>query len=144
MANVVFNSLFTRNLNLEEQIVAQLGITRNKYLGKSSEGRQCSKLVSCSAFLKELVPLSDHPLVDYLKALYLAVVGVFSQILDQEFENGISTFVETFMGAMRTYNLWMTPKVHVLVHRVQEYVRRTGVSLRPISVQAFEIQHNFF
>ncbi len=48
------------------------------------------------------------------------------------------------MGAMRTYNLWMTPKVHVLVHHVQVYVRRTGVPLGPTSEQAMEIQHNFF
>ncbi len=43
------------------------------------------------------------------------------------FEKDISTFEEKFMGAMRTHNLWMTPKVHVLIHHVPEYVRRTGV-----------------
>ncbi len=139
MTNLTLNSLFTRNPNLEEQIVAQLGITRKKYLGKSFEGRQCSKLPSCSAFLKELVPPSDHPLIECLEALYLVVVGVFSQIIEPEFENGISTFEETFMGAMRTQNLWMTPKVHVLVHHVPEYVRRTGVPLGPTSEQALEI-----
>ncbi len=48
----------------------------------------------------------------------LTVVGVFSQILDPEFENGVSTFEETFLAAMRTYNLWMTPNVHLLVHHV--------------------------
>ncbi len=35
------------------------------------------------------------------------------------------------MEAMRTYNPWMTPKVHVLVHHVKEYVRRTGIQLGP-------------
>ncbi len=72
------------------------------------------------------------------------MVGVFGQILDPVFENGISTFEETFMGAMRTHNLWMTPKVYVLVHHVPEYVRRTGVPLGPTSEQALEIQHRFF
>ncbi len=103
LTDLIFNSLFTRNPNLEEQIADQLGITRKEYLGKSFVGRKCSKRPSCSAFLKELVPPSDHPLVECLEALYLAVVGVFSQILDPEFENGISTFEETLMGAMRTY-----------------------------------------
>ncbi len=72
------------------------------------------------------------------------VVGVFSRILDQEFENGASTFDETFMRAMRTHNLWMTPKVHVLVYHVPEYVRRSGVSLGFTSKQELGIQHRFF
>ncbi len=79
-----------------------------------------------------------------LEALYLTVVGVFSQILDPDFENGVSTFEETLMGAMRTYNLWMTTNVHVLVHHVPEYVHRTGFPFGPTSEQALEIQHNFF
>ncbi len=91
-----------------------------------------------------MVPPSDHPHVECLEALYRFVVGVFGQILDPEFENDISTFEETFMGAMRTHNLWMTPKVYVLVHHVPEYVRRTGVPLGPTSEQALEIQHRFF
>ncbi len=85
------------------------------------------KLPSCSAFLKELVTLSDHPLVECLKTLYRVVVGVFGQILDTGFENDISTFEEKVMGAMRTYNPWMTPKVHVLGHHVPGSERRTGV-----------------
>ncbi len=45
-------------------------------------------------------------------------VGVFDKILDPEFENDTSAFEETFMGAIRSHNLWMTPKEHVLVHHV--------------------------
>ncbi len=54
----------------------------------------------CSAFLKELVPASDHPLVECLEALYRVVVGVFGPILYPEFENDMNKFEETFMGAM--------------------------------------------
>ncbi len=50
-------------------------------------------LLQC--FLKELVPPSDHPLVEYLEALYRVVGVVFSQILGPEFENDVSTFKET-------------------------------------------------
>ncbi len=144
LANLIFNSLFTRNLNLEEHSAAQRGITRREYLGESFEGRQCLKLPSCSAFLKELVPPLDHSQTECLEALYRVVANVFSRILDQEFENGTNTFEETFMRAMRTHNLWMTPKVHVLVYHVPEYVRRSGVPLGFTSEQALEIQHRFF
>ncbi len=48
------------------------------------------------------------------------------------------------MGAMRTHNPRMTPKVHVLVHHAPEYVRRTGVQLGPTSEQALASQHRFF
>ncbi len=97
LTNLIVNSLFTRNPNIEEQIADQLGIVRKEYHRKSFESRQCSKFLSCSAFLKEVVPPSDHPLFECLEAL---VVGVFDQTLDPEFENDISTFAETFMGAM--------------------------------------------
>ncbi len=78
-----------------------------------------------------MVPPSDPPLVECLEALYRAVVGVFGQILDTETENDISTFEETFMGAMRTHNPRMKPKVHMLIHHVPEYVRRTAALLGP-------------
>ncbi len=55
---------------------------------------------SLKEFLKELVPASDHPLVESLEALNRVVVGVFGQILYPEFENDKNKFEETFMGAM--------------------------------------------
>ncbi len=136
LTTLIVNNLFTRNPNLEEQVAYQLGTVRTENHGKSFEGRQCSKLLSCSAILKELVPSSDHPLVECLAKLHSVVVGVFGQILDPEFENDARTFEETLMGAMRTHNPRITPKVHVLVHHVPEYVRPTGVQLGPTSEQA--------
>ncbi len=50
----------------------------------------------------------------------------------------MSTLEETFMGAMRAHNLWMTPKVNVLVHHALEYVRRTGVPLGPTGDPTYE------
>ncbi len=60
--------------------------------------------LSYSAFLKEVVPPSDHPLIECLEALNRVVVGVFGQIIDPGFENDISTFEEMFMGVMQTHN----------------------------------------
>ncbi len=77
LTTLIVNNLFTRNPNLEEQVAYQLGIVRTEY-----QGRQCSKLLSCSTFLKEVVPSSDHPLVECLEALHRVVVGVFGQIVD--------------------------------------------------------------
>ncbi len=144
LTNLIVNNLFTRNPNLEEQIADQLGIARKEYHGESFEDRQCSKLLSCSAFLKEVVPPSDPPLAECPEALHCVVVGVFGQILDPETENDISRFEETFMGAMRTRNPTMTPKLHMLVHHVPKCVRCTGIHLRPTSEQAPKSQHTFF
>ncbi len=80
-----------------------------------------------------MVPPSDPPLVECLEALHRVGVGVFGQILDPGFEDNISIFEEKFMGAMRTHNPRMTLNVHMLVHRVPEYVRRTGIQLGPTS-----------
>ncbi len=104
LTNLIVNSLFTRNPNLEEQIADQFGITRKEYHGKSFEGRQCSKLLSCSASLKEEVPPSDPPLVECLEASRCVVVSVFGQIVDPETKDNVSTFKEKFMGAMLTHN----------------------------------------
>ncbi len=75
-------------------------------------------------------------LFEYFEALHRVVIGVFGQTLDPGFENDIITFEEKFMGAMETHNPRMTPKVHVLVHHVTGYERRTGVQLAS--------QHRFF
>ncbi len=91
-----------------------------------------------------MVPSSVHLLVECVEALHRVVIGVFGQILDPGFENDTSTFEEKFTGAMRTHNPRITPKVHVLVHHVPEYVSRTGVSLGPTSEQALASQIGFF
>ncbi len=81
---------------------------------------------------------TTHPCILYQVCATRVVDNVFGQILDPEFENDTSAFEETFMGAMRTHNLWMTPKEHVLVHHVPEYVHRTGVPLGSTSEKALE------
>ncbi len=104
LTNLIVNSLFTRNPNLEEQFANRLGNARKKYHGKSFEGRQCSRFLSCSAFLKEVVPSAVHLLVECFEALRRVVIGVFGQILDPGLENDIITFEEKFMGSIRTHN----------------------------------------
>ncbi len=84
LTNLIVDSLFTRNPNLEKQIADQLGIARKEYHGKSFEGQQCSKPLSCSASLKEEVPPSDPLLIECLEAFHCVVVGVFGQIVDPE------------------------------------------------------------
>ncbi len=91
-----------------------------------------------------MVPPSDPPLVECLEALHHVVVGGFGQILDPETEIDVSTFKETFMEAVRTHNPRMTPKVHLLVHHVPEYVHRTVIQFGPTSEQAPKSQHTFF
>ncbi len=48
------------------------------------------------------------------------------------------------MEVMRTHNPRMTPKVHMRIHHVPEYVRRTGIKLGSASEQAPKSQHTFF
>ncbi len=66
---------------------------------------------------------------------------VFGNILDPELENDMYLYKENLIVAMQTHSLIMTPKVHLLVHHVPKYVRRTGVPLGPTSEQAPESQH---
>ncbi len=47
------------------------------------------------------------------------------------------------MDAMRTHNPRMTPKVHVFVHHVPEYVRCTEDQPGPTSDQALASQHSY-
>ncbi len=48
------------------------------------------------------------------------------------------------MGAMRRHNPTMTPKVHMLIHHVPEYVCHTGIQLGSTSEQAPKSQHTCF
>ncbi len=81
LTTLIVNILFTRNPNLEVQIADQLGIVRTQYHGKPFEGRQCSKLLPCSALMKEMAPSSDYPLVECLEELHRVGVGVFGSNL---------------------------------------------------------------
>ncbi len=74
LTNLLINNLFTWNPNLEEQFIDQLGNARKEYNGKSFEGRQCSRFLSCSAFH---VPSLVHLLVECLEALHRIVVFRF-------------------------------------------------------------------
>ncbi len=87
-----------------------------------------------------MAPPSDPPLVECLEAFPRVVVGVLGQIIDPETKDNVSTFEETFMGAMRTQNPRMTPKVHMLTHNVPEYMRRTTAPLGPTPEQALKSQ----
>ncbi len=80
-----------------------------------------------------MVPSSDHPLVQCLEALHRALVDVFVNILDPEFDNYTHIFKVNFMEAMQTHNLKVIPKVHVLTYHIPEYVRRNGIPLGPTS-----------
>ncbi len=71
--------------------------------------------------------------------LQRVVVGIFGQIVDPETKHDVSTLEETSMGAMRTQNPRMTPKVHMVIHNVPKYVRRIAASLGPTSEQVLEI-----
>ncbi len=73
-----------------------------------------------------------------LEALYLDLVDVFGDILDPEFENNLRIFKDKCMKAMQTHK---HQKVHVLVHHVPKYMRRTGVPLKSTSGQALESQN---
>ncbi len=48
------------------------------------------------------------------------------------------------MGAMRTQNPRMKPKVHMLIQNVPEYVRRTAAPLGHTSEPALESRHRYF
>ncbi len=91
-----------------------------------------------------MVPPLNPPLVECLEVFHRVVVGAFVSIVDPETENDVSTFEETFVGAMRTHNPRMTPEVHMLIHHVPEYVRRTGIQLGSTSEQAPKSHHTFF
>ncbi len=54
-------------------------------------------------------------------------------------------FIHAFLAYLpHSFLHWMTPKVHMLVHHVPEYVHRTGIQLGPTSEQAPKSQHTFF
>ncbi len=126
LTNLIVNGLFTWNPNLEEQIADQLGIARKEYYGKSFEGRQCSKLLSCSASLTAVVP----PLVECLEAFHRVVVGVFGQIVDPETkgnkqthsgkrswepsEHKIPGWHQKYICLSIMYqNMWAVPQLHL-------------------------------
>ncbi len=95
-----------------------LGILRKGYHGKSFEGRQCSKLLDKCDALALLVPSECLPIIDCLKAFARVAEATLGYRLSSNYEEIIEQFGVTFSRVMPQFRLFMTTKVHILLHHV--------------------------
>ncbi len=98
--------------------------------GEHLNGEIFLKLLPCIALL---VPLLDSQRLVCLLSLGLVVVSVFGNIAHPVTEQDIRIFKETFMEVIRAYDFRITPRAHLLAHRVSEYARLSAVPLGPPS-----------
>ncbi len=129
-------------------MVEALGIFRKDYHGKYFEGRQCSKLLDKCDSVAFLLPSECLPIIDCLKAFARVSEATFGYRLSSNYEEVIEQFGVTFSRVMSQFRLFMTTKVHTLLHHFRHFIRLTGMPLGPFSEQVVEEQHkrhkNFF
>ncbi len=110
----------------------------------SFEGRQCSKLISKCDTLAALMPVESLPIVNCLRLFEKVVEATFGHVLSLTYEEGIFQFGVCFTTIMSTFHISMTPKVHIVLHHIPQFIRMTQMPLGIFSEEAVEEQHKRF
>ncbi len=79
-------------------------------LGKSFEGRQCSKLISKCDTLEALIPVGPLLIANCLRLFEKVVEATFEHVLSSNYEEVISQFGVSFTTIMSTFHISMTLK----------------------------------
>ncbi len=117
------------------------GIVQRDYHGKSFEGRQCSKLISKCDTLAAVIPVDSPPIVNCLRLFEKVVDATFGHILSSTYEEVMSQFGVSFTAIMLTFHISLTPKIHILLHHVPQFIRMTQMPLGLFSEEVVEEQH---
>ncbi len=95
-------------------------------------------LISKCDTLAALIPVEPLPIVKCLRLFEKVVEATFGHVLSSNYEEVISQFGVSFTTIMSTFHISMTPKIHVLVHHIPQFIRMTQIPLGLISEEVVE------
>ena len=103
-------------------------------------GNDCLKILKNVDRLQQISPLNIQKYVHILRCLNKIVLACFGMDLDPDFNNYINEFKDLYC----TLGISVTPKVHILIKHVPEFISKYGRSLGWFSEQALESTHHDF
>ncbi len=80
----------------------------------------------------------------FLRLFETVVEATFGHVLSPNYEEVISQVGVYFTTIMSTLHISMTPKVHILLHHIPQFIRMTQMPLGLFSEEVVEKQHKRF
>ena len=91
--------------------------------------------------LENMYPDEHKSIIDGFKAIQDVNKAICGRILQNNWKEAIASFEESIMFLHGKYSLSITPKLHIMIDHVPDYIEMTGKPLGYISDQTIENAH---
>ena len=117
------------------------------YHGGTFQGNECKTLLENLDFLQNLAEKHGNfeaiAFVDTFRAFNSVRKSCFGTELADNFKQALSDFRSSVLS-LQMFGLSITPKIHMVIHHVEDWVTRHGQPLGQVSEQAGESVHSAF
>ena len=128
------------NFDVKKWIKDVLKIDSQKYHGGTYEGPDCQKILKNLSKLHNALPDNLKKFAVALDRFSAVKSACFGMKLYPDWEEKIDRFAVAF----RQLKIPESPKAHVLIQHVPQFIKATGMPLGPFSEQASESVHSDF
>ena len=115
-------------------------VKRGDYHGGAFEGNDCRTLLKKVSKLREICPRTFNKFADAFESFDKVVKSCFGSELSPGYVDNIREFTDKF----KKLDISVTPKVHAVMHHVEEFCEIKGKGLGPWSEQTSESIHHDF
>ncbi len=143
IVNLLIHHLFSLHPHLENEVTTTLGIVRKDCHGKFFDERQCSKLIAKCDALAAITPPESQPIINCLRLFGDVFDATFDFYIPPNYREIIDQFGASYSALMSTFDIPMTPDVHIILHHIPHFIHTTRMPLGPFSRQV-EGQHQRF
>jgi hypothetical protein len=113
--------------------------------GKTLEGKEVSKLLKNLNLLENIVPDKCKPFIDFMRAYAGVVNSCFHVDLLDSWQEDIICFGVKLANLLNMFpRVKMTPKWHIILNHVPEWIERNNKGLGQVSEQEVEDTHSQF
>ncbi len=88
--------------------------------------------------------MDSLPIVNFLRLFEKVNEATFVHLLSSNYLDVITKFGVSFKKNMSQIHISMTPKVHIVLHHIPQFIRMTQMSLGLFSEEVVDEQHKRF
>ncbi len=88
--------------------------------------------------------MDSLPIANCLRLFEKVTEATFVQVHSSNYLDVISQFGVSFTTIMSTFHISMTPKVHILLHHIPQFIRMAQIPIGLFSEEVVEEQHKRF
>ncbi len=91
-----------------------------------------------------MLPDSEAPFIQCLQKFNAVITAMFGQKLQSQYAYSLKAFAICFHELNEKFGAPYTPKVHVVLQHLEEFVAVTGRTFGAYSEQVVETQHHYY